>query len=549
MLKVVDTRLKHVRIEEGQSQYDLGEIRKNMIVPAVYIYVKNSENDPNIAALPPLISQHEFLSMYGDQKTIVNVNEVNRMTPLEMLDAVCTQSCSVPLWYYYEVTKCIRSLLLKSYSSRTLYTRASPVDDDELEAYIRREGDRPEFGMLIGPSGCGKTHLVESISRMYPSVIRHDLPEITYHQIPILLVTTVVQSLGGLLDVIAERLDELLDQGSFHKNRMERKRSIGHKIPLLEEWIKRYAIGLIIIDEAQFLDFGGKIKTDSASQRSVENLITVTENTGIPILFVGNPELDEKIAGFGRMRTRIAGNRIDVDRMSDMGRDMFLFEIRVLWGQTYIKNRPTLTDEMVERLADACAYNMCILTAILKELQYKSAMGSRISEDVIMEVCNEKDIEDMRSCLRVGGEEADKKMKDSRDKINKKISDEKKRLEKQDEEYSLSVYMAQKERENADRIKKEALEAVRISRNVPLPEIETAFRVVYKDDPLRVGSLSVEEVAGAVMETLDELNRKASKKASHGRRNVNRPPASDAEKAVIADIVNAPLQIGSGEPE
>ena len=114
MLRRVETKLTFECMEDRQSQYSPEEIRNNMIVPARYIRIKGFENNPNISALPPINDQGDFFSRYGDQESEVSVREVNRMSRIEMLDKICLQSCSVPLWYYYDVMRCIRRLLLKS---------------------------------------------------------------------------------------------------------------------------------------------------------------------------------------------------------------------------------------------------------------------------------------------------------------------------------------------------------------------------------------------------------------------------------------------------
>ena len=546
MLKMVEVNLEFEDVEAGQLQYDPDEMRRNMIVPARYIKVPGSEGNPYISALTRLPDQGEFLRTYGGRKPEVNVRDVNRMTELEMLDRISIQQFSVPLWYYHDTAKCIRRLLLKSYSGRQLYTRRSTIkdDEDEVEAYCRREKDRPEFAMLIGPSGCGKTHLIESISNMYPRVIRHSLPETTFTEIPVLSVTTQVKNLSGLLNHIASKLDELLDWGDFHRTKMEGKRNLGAKIPLLEDWIKSYAVGLILIDEAQFIDFG-KIGTgESVSQRSVENLITVSENTGVAFMFVGNPELQKSIDGFDRMRSRIGTNVIDVNEMGAMDRNLFEYEAGELWKQLYIKNRPELSKSMMSELAFACAYNMCILVTLFKELQYRSAIGKKVTEDTVVQIYSNEMFEDMRSCLRVGGEAADKKLKQIRDSVNNKIETEKKRREKLKSEAGMQEFLRSRDEERATSVKEKALEIIKVFTNVPSADIETAFRRVYGDDPLQISSKSAEAVAKAVIDDLDSLNKKAEQKAKRGKRTVNRPPASDAVKADITDIVNKPLQIG-----
>ena len=108
----------------------------------------------------------------------------------------------------------------------------------------------------------------------------------------------------------------------------------------------------------------------------------------------------------------------------------------------------------------------------------------------------------------------------------------------------MQEFLRSRDEERATSVKEKALEIIKVFTNVPSADIETAFRRVYGDDPLQISSKSAEAVAKAVIDDLDSLNKKAEQKAKRGKRTVNRPPASDAVKADITDIVNKPLQIG-----
>lgn len=134
----------------------------------------------------------------------------------------------------------------------------------------------PAFS-VIGTAGSGKTSAIRLTLRKFPKVIIHELDEVSYIQIPIVLLTAPANSnLKALFIQFGQQMDDLLGQDSYYSEMFSKQTSnVGRASNMMTQIIKKFSIGMIIIDEIQQMDF----KANSA--KSFENFLAITSNSGV----------------------------------------------------------------------------------------------------------------------------------------------------------------------------------------------------------------------------------------------------------------------------
>lgn len=183
--------------------------------------------------------------------------------------------------------------LISSYASRrngiTAITRPTKVAGEEIATNIISYTNDISANVLgfsvVGTSGVGKSTAFDLTCAKYPRVIRHTFPDGFYTQMPIIRLTAFANSnLTALFLSFAKQLDRLLDTGTDHLNMVSGKANLGKIVSIVCGWIEVYHIGVIAIDEIQFLDFS------QGSAKSFENFLTITAQTGVAIVAIGTPE-------------------------------------------------------------------------------------------------------------------------------------------------------------------------------------------------------------------------------------------------------------------
>lgn len=344
------------------------------IVEARYGKRGGITDNPDVCALPRPASVARMLEVSTIPLVGYDYDEVRTMSLAERKESVLLlQRAFSPLAHIIEMGKAVDDALFSSYLSREVRTNSYAGPQELVNAglpaniYSVRSGfaGRALSFVVYGSSGCGKTVAMNLIRSLYPTAIHHVIGDMEYIQIPIIMVTALVGNMSELMISIARAIDDVIGAGPVWERRMK-KNNVGLSGAVVKEAIRIFHVGLIVIDESQFLKF-------DASNVSLENLIGIAEDTGCSLGFIGNKDLIGKMNRYPRFVGRTMLNRIEVSCTADTDREFFIRAVQHLWRYQWTKQYTELTDEILEELLRDSMYNISILKAILMRVQAEAA--------------------------------------------------------------------------------------------------------------------------------------------------------------------------------
>lgn len=440
-------------LKENENLYDELEIHQHSVVPARYVRRTGYEDNPDVCALPITFQNQDVYDasytklMEYDPEAIADMTLETRKDSLLMLEKY-----SHPLNHIFDISAMIHNALISSYTCRESRISERSSDGGLIEnnlggeVYLLKKGraGRPASFLVYGGTGCGKTEAVNTVCSMYPEAIRHHVHGREYIQIPILRNIAMVGNLRELVTAIGSRIDEILDTGTLHADKV-RGKSVGAACAILKQWIKRYHIGLLIIDEVQFMNFG-------VGNSSFENIVSISEETGCAFGLIGNPEVWEKLQKYPRILSRVMQNKLEVNMRSTIDKKFFEGALEEMWYYQWTNVRTELTEEIREEILRDCGYNIAILKALLFRVQYNAVSHppkNGITEKYIHNIY-QKEFADLKSLICNPSVENDMKFMEkmasafSRMKGKKKEEDMMERIELQQQEGSFSKEEEQK---------------------------------------------------------------------------------------------------------
>lgn len=368
-----DIQLPFRELKKGETLYDDIDLRASSIVDAQYERRPGYEQIPDICALPKLYSNQELIQAVTTGLPEYNPEAIKQMQAYEKKEnLLLLQKAYYPLGHTFEVDYAVNAALVSSYMGREPRYSQRKEEPELAEhgipgtVYSLRSGSvgRAFSFLVTGPSGSGKSVSIEQITNLYPKSIRHEIGNKEYVQIPILRATSMVGNMKELITAFAAQIDEILDTGTMHADQV-RTRNVGMACNKLKEWIKRYHIGLLVIDEIQFMKFG-------EGSSSFENLVGIAEETGCALGLIGNREVHQKLCKYPRIISRVMLNRIEVGFAEEVSRGFFVNALKQLWEYQWTKERTELTEEIMRELIQDSMYNIAILKILLIRIQYKA---------------------------------------------------------------------------------------------------------------------------------------------------------------------------------
>lgn len=157
---------------------------------------------------------------------------------------------------------------------------------------------------LIGKSGCGKSSSLKSLTSHYPQTIIHKTDKGEIAQILYLVVSCLPNSNFRAMYVsIGKAIDEALHI-NIYEEMISKKKTLGAQQQKIVELIETYAIGTIIFDEIQLIDFS------STKEASFESLMTMSNQTKMLITVVGTTDSFDSMMKSPRTIRRV-GDLID----------------------------------------------------------------------------------------------------------------------------------------------------------------------------------------------------------------------------------------------
>ncbi len=477
--------------------YDDVDIHGDTVVSAQYTLRKGHADSPDVCAIPRLLEPAELISLCQMPRPGYDRQEVEQMPAYARKEAILSvQEAYYILGHYLDLAGAVDRSLTTSYAGREL--RVSPNEGGAVLSVRDGVHGRPASFVMIGQTGCGKTVAMNQIKRLYPAAIRHTLDGHEYVQVPILMTTSKVGNLKELIISLGDRLDEILDCGAVHAPQVRRV-NLGIACNTLSRWVKKYHIGIVVIDEFEYMNL-------KEGNGSLENIVSISEETGCALGLIGNPDGKAKLLKHPRLVNRVMQSNIEVGCSGMAARTFFVAALEDLWSYQFGEKYVPLTEGIRAELLHQSLYNISLLKAAIMDIQYRAVKEfpkDGITPAWIREVCTQ-DFAAMRALLLEGTLEADVKALEAVRKTAEKIW-----LDAENEKKVAASKAAAKpggEFSEQNRYKLKTVEAILTYLNYPLPEISNGIRAAVNADPGLEFS-SPQAIAKAVQKVLEEADR------------------------------------------
>lgn len=319
-----------------------------MFVSAVYHQADLPEHrdNPLIEALPPLLSKQEVMVALSN---FPEVNEAERelsdILREQYIDRIDAFRC--PQESFYECYKAIVRLLRNGYANRNpLYKETVHyLHYNEYGKLGKALGDgfyRPRAGTysVTGISGVGKSTMLEQVLSHFPQVIEHksyksyDLS--ATRQIVWLKVNCPPNSQPRDL---SESLLVAIDDALGNEPTTPPSRG-GTLLRIIAQKIKSSFIGVLVIDEMQ------RLTRTNGENQLIDFLHEIVDSLGVPLVFCGNPEFEDKM----RLRFRFARRAetagfMRLKPLAYQSSDWQTF-VHYLWQYQWTNMHTPITDEL-----------------------------------------------------------------------------------------------------------------------------------------------------------------------------------------------------------
>ncbi|MCC8045735.1 MAG: ATP-binding protein [Clostridiales bacterium] len=397
---------------------------KQDICPARYMKRGGSTANPMLCALPFPVPERQIRENYYIQPPGYDREEISQMYIPQKIEGLSNlHRVFAPLSVTPRISQVVAESLYKSYAARDI--RLDIVNSGKQPfvcSCTSLFGGSPPFFVIFGESGCGKTMSMQLVYRMYPRAIRHVFRDFECVQIPIIYVTAMNEAMLGLLRAIARQVDEILGMGDYWSSKMRGKRTVADACDVVKAIVRRHMVGLIVIDEAEFLPFTGN--------SSIENIIGISAETGCAIGMIGNYDLIPKYDKYTRLVRRSMGSRIDVSCTGEVDRKYFRKAVEFLWQFQWTRQVTPLTDGITDELCIDSMYNISILIRLMEKVQgefINKSSDALITEQDIHRVAEEQ-LVDIRTQIFGERSESERRAVQLASKNQKKLTkaDEKK---------------------------------------------------------------------------------------------------------------------------
>lgn len=202
-----------------------------------------------------------------------------------------------PNCFFLEIFRAIEDAIFESYIPKNPLSTSTQhwlhyLKYDEMEI-IPKGGilvGRSRGISIIGPSGIGKSTLLDRALAQYPQVIEHSNyknEKICIKQIVWIKIDCPENlSITGLLTSILAEFDKITGSEDAMRS-MRGASSIAKTSCEIERKFRIHFVGLLVIEEIQNLS----IERKDARDQLMQFILNLMNRSGVPIVFVGNPEI------------------------------------------------------------------------------------------------------------------------------------------------------------------------------------------------------------------------------------------------------------------
>lgn len=335
------------------------DLTKCKIVNAKYIpaVIDTDRGNPYIESLPYPRDDEDVMNDYSKNLLIYDYETVKTLSKFEKLMQVSTlRQIRFPLSFHKNLEFAFYNALVTSYRSRNpLPTKLNNIEfmvNDQPDSthciLCGDSGDSTNAGFsLIGYSGCGKSSAIHTLLSRYPQTVIHKIDDFKQCvQIVYLVVNCVPNSnFSALYEGIGDAIDKALGNTKpIYSKEISKVQNLGKKMEKVRELIERFAIGIIIFDEIQLINF------DRAKESSFESLMTLANRTKVAMAVVGTEDARDKM--FKELRTsRRIGTVINGNQYCD-NKKFFSFLVKKLFQYQWFDEPVKPTDDLVDALYD-----------------------------------------------------------------------------------------------------------------------------------------------------------------------------------------------------
>lgn len=259
------------------------------------------KDNPYIKALPlPLTDDKERIKNYTrtipdfDKEKLQCYNDAQKRILLSQLSEL---RFYLPFETELEIE--FYNSLLNAYRSKTqvldLFTKTYKL--------VGNTGKGSNSGFsLTGVSGTGKSSSFELLLSHYPQVIQHSFENGNAIQIVYLIVSCPANSNFSMLySEIGRAIDQALDV-DIYENMVNKAKGLGGKQQKITELFEKFAVGALILDEIQLIDFNG------TKENSIQSLLVLQNTSKTSLITIGNEEALNKLYSTLRIGRRIGRN-------------------------------------------------------------------------------------------------------------------------------------------------------------------------------------------------------------------------------------------------
>jgi len=325
-------------------EYESVELENGMIVAKANYektLIKKFDDNPLIQAMPsPFISDKEIIrriSYYPDmeEKAIDDSKELIKYK----LDEINFYFQALPI--HLDLFKKINRLILNGYS-----TRNPMLQRNRLNSVLGRTNNSHIYSTLLisGISGAGKTISVERIlkSQLPQIIVHNNFRGRDYYQIQItylILEAPYNSSLKALTLNFFKKVDDLIGTNRFSKY-TARKLSVDMMLPLMADLAKQIELGVLVIDELQFMS--------NNVSKLIDYLTSLINILGIPVIFIGTPQIYNYLTKEMRLARRITSEKqVLFKGISDINE--FRLFLNGLFKYQYVEPKIELSENIIEK--------------------------------------------------------------------------------------------------------------------------------------------------------------------------------------------------------
>lgn len=506
-------------LRAGENLYDDVDRTKEDIVRAQYAHCGPHDGNPDICALPRPYEFRDMCALYTRPAPFRREDVETMPFWQRRLELLKLKQLRFPMLWHGDLENAVASALLSSYSSRRLAL------NEFRDEFGKRQDVKSAAGSgitgsvqglsVIGPSGVGKSCGVELVVSKYPRAILHEFPDLgfSYVQIPLLLVTAPANSnISALYMAIASQIDDILDTGDLHLSRI-RSMNLGRMAELIKSFICRYHVGMILIDEAQLMNY------ENTKASSFESVLTVTASTGVALGIVGTEETMGKWGDLLRLHRRF-GTQIKADSYCS-DRTYLRSVIKRMWKYQWVTPAIPLTEEIADALIAESLGSMDMLGSMFMMTQYDIMSGNgpasgKVTADFVRTV-SRKHFARMKHLLRESVTENELNFREAREDLARQVRDASEREREAERRRQMELAMEDRVGYDRDQRMLEVLSAITACHDYTEAAVRQAFARAEADPGF--GRLTMRGMTKATLAVLSgaEKTRPARKTAGAGK--------------------------------